>query len=328
MQYRKIGRTDMEASLVAIGAFGLGGGRTWSDTRANAVDVASLLDAATDLGVNLMDTAPVYGIGQSEALLGQALKGRRDRFFVQSKCGLNWRDREGAFCYERDGKTVMRNLSARAIRQDVEDSLQRMGLDYIDIMITHRQSDDIPVAETMGALLQLVKEGKIRAVGISNAAPDILSAYEQVGPVALAQEKFSILSPQAGETYIPLCARLGVTFQVYSSLEAGALAGPQALGRTFPAGDFRGNFPWFAPAMQPRMQALFDGWAALCEKYSCSYSNLVQAWTISQSPCVNLLTGVRHIQSLRDTCRAVDIVLEDADKARMQADCQQLRAQV
>ena len=137
MKYQKLGKTDLNASVVAMGAWGIGGGTVWPDMALGVKDVENLLDAAIDLGVNYIDTAPVYGTGVSEDLLGKALKGRRDKFLVQTKCSLNWRGDGGNFHYERDGVTVNNDTSARAVKQDVEDSLKRMGLDYIEIGRAH-----------------------------------------------------------------------------------------------------------------------------------------------------------------------------------------------
>lgn len=318
MKYRKLGNTDISVSLVAAGMFGMGGGSAWTDTQADSNTMAGLLSAALDCGINLIDTAPVYGLGDSETLLGHALTGQRDKFVLQTKCALNWRSEEGQFEYTRDGKSVYRNLSAKAIRQDLEDSLKRLRTDYIDVYITHRQTDRTPVEETMGALMKLMEEGKIRAVGISNASPEILENYHTIGPVALVQEKFSLLSPGAKTSYIPTCEKLQTTFQVYGSLEASALAGREHLGRDFPAGDYRTHIPWFKDTMKPKMQKLYDALSPLCEKYNCSFANLIQAWTIAQSEAINLLIGVRQVKTLRDTARAVDIDIEKADLALMQ----------
>ena len=326
MKYRELGRSGLKASVVALGTFGLGGGKTWSDTHATTQDVIRLLETAQEQGINLIDTAPVYGIGHSETMLGEALKGRRDKFLIQTKCGLNWRDASGELEYVRDGKSVYKNLTAEAIERDAEDSLRRMQLDVIDVYITHRQTDKVPVEETMGALMKLIEKGKIRAVGISNASPEILKAYVQVGPVALVQERYSILSPQAQTEYFPMCKACGTSFQVYASLESGALTGPKALGRTFPEGDYRRNNKWFAPAMRPYVTRVYEDWQALCEKYGCSLANLVQAWTVQQDECISLLTGFRRAESMVDTCRAMDITLSKEDMARMRTDCDQLRA--
>ena len=314
----------MKASVISIGAFGIGGGLTWSDTTIDAKGASELLDAALDIGVNMIDTAPVYGIGASELILGEALKGKRDKFILQTKCALNWRGESEVVEYVRDGKTVCRDLSAKAIRADLEDCLGRLQTDYIDIFITHRQSEIVSVEETMGELMKMREEGKIRAIGISNASPGRLRDYEKIGQVALAQEKLSLLVQDNKKEYIPLCEEIGTTFQAFSTLQAGSLTGPGAIGRTFPQGDFRNNFKWYSEAMRPHMESLYKGWEPLIEKYNCSYSNLVQAWTLAQSPVINLLVGIRRIESLRDTAKAADIVMDKADIDKMQADAEKL----
>lgn len=171
MKYRKLGTSDLQASVIAFGSWGAGGGSVWSDRTLSVADLSRLLDAAEDRGINYIDTAPVYGTGASEQLLGEALKGRRDRFILQTKCSLNWRGEGGNFHYQRDGYTVNNDTRPRAVRKDVEDSLRRLKTDMIDVIVVHYVCSSWPAAETMGVLMELVKEGKIRAVGLSNSRP-------------------------------------------------------------------------------------------------------------------------------------------------------------
>ena len=178
MKYQDLGKTDIKVSRISFGAWGLGGGKVWSDMSLDVKEISDLLDYASDLGINYIDTAPVYGIGTSEMILGKALKGRRDRFIVQTKCSLNWRN----------------DHHASAIRKDVEDSLMRMDLDCIDSMVVHRMSSVVSPEETMNELQKLIKEGKIRTVFLSNSTPDDLKEYSKYGLVAGVQEKFSLLS--------------------------------------------------------------------------------------------------------------------------------------
>lgn len=318
MKYQKLGKTDIETSVVAFGAWGIGGGIVWPDMNPDVKHVEELLDCATDLGINYIDTAPVYGTGVSEQLLGEALKGRRDRFILQTKCSLNWRGDGGNFHYERDGITVNNDTSARAVKQDVEDSLKRLQTDYLDVIVVHYVCKSWPVEETMGALQELIKEGKIRAVALSNSKPEDLIEYEKYGHVAAVQEFYSILSPFHGQEYFPVCDQFGTTFQVYGSLEEGFLTAPDFVDRTFPAGDVRGKLPWIHEPIKGEIHKFFDECLTpLTEKYNCSYSNLIQAWTLKQYPNLSLLTGFRRTETLIDTAKCFDVELSDEDAALM-----------
>lgn len=313
MKYQKLGRSDLEASVVSFGAWGIGGGSVWSDMAPGVAEVRNLLDAAKDLGINYIDTAPVYGTGMSETLLGEALKGRRDQFLLQTKCSLNWRKEGGNFHYERDGYTVNNDTRPEAIKKDVEDSLLRMQTDYIDVLVVHYVCKSWPVEETMKAMQQLIQEGKIRAVGLSNSKPADLDEYEKYGPVALVQEQFSLLAPYHGMGYFPTVKEHGTTFQVYGVLEEGFLTAPDYVDRTFPKGDVRGKLPWIHEPVKTEVHNLFKALEPLCEKYNCSYSNLVQAWALAQYPNLNLLTGFRRAETMRDTCRCLDLSISDED---------------
>ena len=316
MKYQKLGKTDLNASVVAFGTWGIGGGSVWSDLSVSVSDVERLLDAATDLGINYIDTAPVYGTGVSEELLGKALKnGRRDKFLLQTKCSLNWRGDGGNFHYERDGCTVNNDTSAKAVRKDVEDSLRRLQTDHLDIIVVHYVCHSWPVEETMGALQDMIKEGKIRAVGLSNSQPADLDEYEKYGTVALVQEQYSLLAPYHGQAYFPTAKKHNTVFQVYGALEEGFLTAPDFVDRSFPKGDIRGKLPWIHEPIKGNIHKLFDTMTPLTKKYGCTYSNLVQAWTLKQYPNLSLLTGFRHPETMQNTCRSLDISLsqEDAD---------------
>ena len=161
MKYQKLGNTDIEVSKISLGTWGLGGGSVWTDHNSTLQDTESLLDACLEHGINYIDTAPVYGTGESEMLLGKALQTRRDKFILQTKCSLNWRNDGGNFHYSRDGYTVNNDTSFKAIKKDVEDSLMRMHTDYIDSIIVHYVCKDWSEEETVAALEELKKEEKI-----------------------------------------------------------------------------------------------------------------------------------------------------------------------
>lgn len=316
MKYQKLGKTDLEASVVSFGSWGLGGGSVWSDMSVTVKEVEYLLDAAKELGINYIDTAPVYGTGVSEELLGEALKGgRRNHFLLQTKCSLNWRNDGGNFHYERDGYTVNNDTSAKAVRKDVEDSLLRMQTDHLDLIVVHYVCNSWPVEETMGALQDMIKEGKIRAVGLSNSKPEDLEEYEKYGTVALVQEQYSLLAPYHGMEYFETAKKHNTTFQVYGALEEGFLTAPDFVDKNFPKGDVRGKLPWTCEPIKGEIKKLFRVMEPLTVKYGCTYSNLVQAWTLQQYENMNLLTGFRHRQTMENTCQSLDLELSKADIA-------------
>ena len=301
MKFQKLGNTDIDVSVVALGTWGLGGGSVWTDGDSTVEDAKRLLDVCREYGVNYIDTAPVYGTGVSEKLLGKALKGRRNNFVLQTKCSLNWRNEGGNFHYKRDGYTVNNDTRASAVKKDVEDSLRRMGTDYLDSVIVHYVCGSFPVEETVGALENLVREGKIRTYGLSNSQPADLSAYQEAGGnVSVVQEFFSILSPFHGRDYFELCKKYNTVFQTYGVLE-------------FAKTDIRSRIPWTDPEKKEGLRRAFEIWKPLCEEYHCSFATLVEAWALSQYDRMSLLVGMRKASSVEDTVKCLNIKLRAED---------------
>lgn len=322
MKYQKLGNTNIDVSVVSLGTWGLGGGSVWTDKESTVADAKNLLAACREHGVNYIDTAPVYGTGVSEELLGQALKGQREHFVLQSKCSLNWRQEGGNFHYERDGYTVNNDTRAAAIKKDVEDSLRRMQTDYLDSVIVHYVCKSFPVEETVAGLEELIKEGKIRTYGLSNSQPADLEAY-MAAPHAscgtsLVQEFFSILSPFHGRDYFDVCRKHNAVFQTYGVLEEGFLTGPAFLDKTFRKTDIRARIPWVGEEYKAGLRRAFEAWQPLCEKYGCSFAALVEAWALTQYDRMNLLVGMRRPESVADTARCIDIALTAEDVAFME----------
>lgn len=318
MKYQKLGNTEIEVSKVSLGTWGLGGGSVWTDHDSTAEDACHLLDICEEYGINYIDTAPVYGTGASEELLGKALKGRRDHFVLQTKCSLNWRNEGGNFHYSRDGYTVNNDTSFKSVKKDVEDSLTRMNTDYIDSIIVHYVCKDWPASETQRALEELKKEGKIRTYGLSNSQPSDLEEYQKYGDVSLVQEFFSILSPFHGRDYFPLCEKYNTVFQVYGVLEEGFLTSPEFLDQKFKDTDIRSRIPWVQSREKEVLRNMFELWKPLCEKYQCSYAVLAESWALSQFDNINLLVGMRKESSIKDTVRSTEISLAEEDIKMME----------
>ena len=310
MIYEPLGNTDISVSKMSLGTWGLGGGSVWSDKTSSADDVKHIIDACEECGVNYIDTAPVYGTGISEEQIGKALQGRRSRFVLQTKCSLNFRNEGGNFHYERDGYTVNNDTSAGAIRKDVQDSLRRMGTDYLDSVVVHYVSKSWSVDETVGALEDMRREGLIRAYGISNSQPENLKAYQSVRDeqgTSLVQEFFSVLSPFHGREYFPVCEEYGTTFQTYGVLEEGFLTGPHFLDRQFAETDIRSRIPWAGEAYRSALRTAFQKWEPLCRDHGCSYAQMAIAWAMAQYSRMNILVGMRKLMNIFDSVKAMDL---------------------
>ena len=329
MIYRKLGTSNITVSKIALGTWGIGGGSVWTDHNTTVKETAELLSACREQGINYIDTAPVYGTGASEELLGKALKGQRQDFVLQTKCSLNWRGEGGNFHYSRDGYTVNNDTRAEAIRRDVEDSLVRMDTDYIDSVIVHYVCKSWPVEETVSALEALVKEGKIRAYGLSNSQPSDLNEYEKSGgKIAVVQEFFSLLSPFHGRDCFETCNQYGTAFQTYGVLEEGFLTGPDFLEKSFEKTDIRSRIPWTGEKYKATLKTAFSEWAGLCEKYGCSYANLAEAWALSQFDNMSLLVGMKNPAKVADTAKCLSVKLSDEDIQSMEAQIKDIQVAV
>lgn len=314
MQYMKIGKTDIEVSKVSLGAWAIGGGSWWG-TNDDEESIRTIRTAVEE-GINFVDTAPVYGFGHSEEVVGKAIKPIRNQVILSTKCGLMFDRTEGSYYFERDGFNVYKNLTKQAIKDSVETSLQRLGTDYIDIMFTHWQALEdfpVPIEETMEALMTLKKEGKIRAIGGSNMSPWHIEEYIKYGDLEIIQEKYSILDRRIEKEILPTAEKHGITFQAYSPLEQGLLTGRMRKDYVPEAGSSRDGKKWYKPENLDKIVDGVDSWQVLADKYNCTLGNLAIAWVAAQSKNMNVLTGARKIEQIKDNAKAGDIILDAAD---------------
>jgi methylglyoxal reductase len=325
MKQLPLGKADINASVIGLGCWVLGGGQVWGDDTDDAESIRTV-QAALDQGVTLLDTAPAYGWGRSERVVAQAIKGRRDQAVVATKCGIWWDDQRGSFFTEFDGKRVYRSLRPDTIAIEVENSLKRLDIDCIDLYQTHWPAiapEETPIRDTMAALVKLKEQGKIRAIGVSNVSPDELEENLRHGPVVSDQFRYSMLYRQPEADILPRCQQHGLATLTYMSLEQGLLTGKVGLDREFKAGDFRTNAqwnPWYTPANRPRVLELLEGWKPLCRKYDCTLAQLVMAWTLAQDGVTHVLAGARRPDQIRETAAAADLTVEPEDLAKLRAD--------
>jgi methylglyoxal reductase len=269
------------------------------------------------LGMNLIDTAPAYGLGHSEEVVGKAIKGRRDKVVLATKCGLVWHTAKGSHFFDESGKSVHRYLGAESIRYEVEQSLRRLQTDRIDLYQTHWQDPSTPIAETMGTLLELKQEGKIRAIGVSNATIEQMDEYRKAGALDADQEKYSMLERRMDEAQLPYCQRENIAVLAYSPMAQGLLTGKVTADRVIPEGDYRAEDPRFSAENRTRILAFLDTIRPVAAAHQATLSQLALAWALGRPGLSHALAGARNPAQVDENAGAGDLVLSDEEMARI-----------
>lgn len=317
MQHRNLGQTDLAVPVVVFGAWAIGG-YYWGDTRDR--EALEALGAAIDGETRAIDTAPIYGYGHSERLCGVALESRRDRAIVMSKCGIRWDDpkERGVLAFEgrgpfgRDVKVYF-NSRPDSVKLECERSLERLGVERIDLYQVHRPDKTTPIADTMGALLELREEGKIREIGVSNySAEQLEEARLALGNVPLAsdQPQYSLVCRSFEQEVLPWCREHQVGTVVYSPLEQGLLTGKVRADRNIPDNDARSGRPSFRQENRTSVNDLLDEFIApVSKRLDASYAQVVLAWTLAQPGVTAVIAGARTADQVRENERAGSLEL-------------------
>lgn len=293
------------------------GGWMWGGTDERQSIAA--IQASIDAGISLIDTAPAYGMGLAETIVGKAIAGRRDKVVLVTKCGLVWHVNEGAYFFHQDGKPVHRYLGAASIRHEVEESLKRLGTDYIDHYVTHWQDATTPIAETVETLVRLKDEGKIRSIGASNVSPEDLVAYIATGALDAIQEEYSMVRRDIETTLLPLCRTSAVSVLSYSSLALGLLSGKVGPERVFAGDDQRKGNPRFSQANREKIARLTRGLEPVAEAHGASIAQVVIAWTIAQPGITFSLCGARDPAQAVENAAAARLSLAENELALISA---------
>ncbi|MCB9377378.1 MAG: aldo/keto reductase [Holophagales bacterium] len=269
----------------------------------------AVIHRALELGANHLDTADVYGVGANETLVGRAIADRRERAFVATKFG-NVRSPDGAFL----------GLSGRPdyVRSACDASLGRLGVDTIDLYIQHRVDPETPIEETVGAMAELVAAGKVRYLGLSEAAPATIRRAHAVHPIAALQTEYSLWSREPEAELLALCAELGIAFVAYSPLGRGFLAGAIRAADDLDASDWRRANPRFAPDNLAANLPLADVLRELADEKGCAPAQLALAWVVGHDGVV-AIPGTRSVARLEENVAACDLVLDPAEVARLEA---------
>ncbi|SMO60921.1 aldo/keto reductase [Gracilimonas mengyeensis] len=319
MKYKKLGHSEVEVTPIAFGAWAIGG---WMWGGADKQDAIKAVQTAYEQGITTIDTAPVYGFGQGEELVGEALKDiPREKYQILTKYGLNWESEDGDFYFEtedNDGNPlkVYKWASKERVKKECEDSLRRLQTDYIDLYQIHWPDSTTPVSETMKAVQELMDEGKIRAAGVCNYSTDLVDEALKTVDLATNQVPYSLIKRGNEKDVIPQAKEKGMHILPYSPLQRGLLTGKIEPGHEFPDDDGRKNSKFYTDENIRKANQLLEEIKPIAEKYDATFAQLVINWTTRQPAMGTVLVGARNQQQVKDNAGAMDFELsEDEVKA-------------
>jgi aryl-alcohol dehydrogenase-like predicted oxidoreductase len=268
-------------------------------------ECARLLDRAIDCGYDHLDTARIYGLGKSEELIGNTLHGRRDRFFLASKTGIR-----------ADGDSRQSDSRPEFIRAALEESLRLLRTDHIDLYYLHRRDFTVPIEDSVGALADLIKEGKIGGIGLSEMSAETLRRAHATHPIAAMQTEYSLWTRQVEIAVLDACRELGVTMVAFSPLGRGALGGALRDPAILPDGDMRRTMPRFQGDHWPRNLSALDRFFALAAQAQITPAQLALAWVLSRGEHIVAIPGTTSIPHLEENIATLELAVDPAILAR------------
>ncbi|TKV56332.1 aldo/keto reductase [Nakamurella flava] len=311
MQQRTLGQ-DLAVSAIGLGCMGMS--ENYGPNPGSRADMIGVLRRAVDQGIRFFDTAEVYGPFGNEELVGEALAPLRDQVVIATKFG--WRIENGA--------SVGLNSRPDHIREVVDASLGRLGIDSIDLLYQHRVDPDVPIEDVAGTVGELVAAGKVRHFGLSEAGAATIRRAHAVFPVTAVQSEYSLWTRDPEAEVLPVCAELGVGFVPFSPLGRGFLAGAVDSSQEFGAGDIRASIPRFTTDNRSANQALVDQVRALADQREATPGQIALAWLLAQQPWIVPIPGTRRSERVQENIDAAAVELSGDDLARLDALAEQV----
>lgn len=312
MQYRQLAKSDLSVSVITFGAWAAGGWMWGGTERKEAIDA---IRAAYDAGVTSIDTAPIYGQGTSEEIVGEAIKGLpRDKIQILNKFGMRWDLKKGDFGFSskmNDGREIdiYRYAGKESVLKEVEDSLRRLGTDYIDLYQIHWPDSTTPIAETFEAVAKLVEQGKVRYAAVCNYSKEQMQEANKYVEIVSNQVPFSMVKRDIEEELVPYTRAAGKAILAYSPLQRGLLTGKITPGYQFSKGDHRANNPFFTDDNIRKTNAFLDKIRPIAEEKGATLAQLVLKWTIERPGITIALAGARNAQQAVQNAAAAALTL-------------------
>lgn len=309
MKYRTLGQ-GLKVSAIGIGCMPMiRGGNITYGADADPDEAIKTIHRAIDLGVTFFDTAQIYGPFQNEELLGEAIKGKRDGLVIATKFGFRF-----------DGNRIVGvDGSAANARDAVEGSLKRLGIDTIDLFYQHRVDPSVPIEDTVGGMAELVKEGKVRHIALSEAGPETLRRAAAVHPIAALQSEYSLWERDVEDEILPVCRELGIGFVPYSPLGRGFLTGQFKSLDDLPENDWRRNDPRYAGDNFAQNLKIVDVVRSVADAHGVSLAQIALAWLLAQGDDIVPIPGSKRRVTMEDSVAAADVTLTAADIATLNA---------